>query len=51
MLAGGGEAIADIDVLRHQSGVLGAVASPPTVWRSLAEVTPAALARIERGGP
>jgi hypothetical protein len=30
MLADGGEAIADIDVLRHQSQVLGAVASPPT---------------------
>lgn len=26
----GGEAIADIDVLRHQAGVLGPVASPPT---------------------
>ena len=30
MLADGGEAIADLDVLRHQSQVLGAVASPPT---------------------
>lgn len=39
MLADGAEAIADIDVLRHQSGVLGPVASPPTVWRSLDEVT------------
>lgn len=29
MLADSGEAIADIDVLRHQAGVLGAVASPP----------------------
>ena len=48
MLAGGGEAIADIDVLRHQTGVLGPVASPPTVWRALDEVTPAALARVER---
>jgi hypothetical protein len=33
MLADGGEAIADIDVLRHQAGVLGKVASAPTVWR------------------
>jgi len=31
MLADGGEAIADIDVLRHQGGVLGPVASPPTL--------------------
>ena len=46
MLADGGEAIADIDVLRHQSGVLGPVASPPTVWRSLDEVTPARLKKI-----
>jgi hypothetical protein len=43
-----GRPIADIDVLRHQAGMLGAVASPPTVWRALDEVTPAApLARIE----
>jgi len=47
MLADGGEAIADIDVLRHQSSVLGAVASPPTVWRALDELTPVTLRRIE----
>jgi len=47
MLADGGEAIADIDVLRHQSPVLGPVASAPTVWRALAELTPAQLRRIE----
>ena len=29
MLTAGGEAIADIDILRHQVGVLGPVASPP----------------------
>lgn len=46
MLADGGEAIADIDVLRHQSCVLGPVASPPTVWRTLDEVTPARLQKI-----
>lgn len=46
MLADGGEAIADIDVLRHQREVLGAVASPPTVWRALDEVTPARLKKI-----
>ena len=45
LLADGGEAIADIDVLRHQ--VLGPVASAPTVWRALNELTPAALRRVE----
>jgi len=48
MLADGGEAIADIDVLRHQGQVLGPVASAPTVWRALDELTPAALGRVER---
>jgi len=46
LIAGGGEAIADIDVLRHQGEVLGSVASAPTVWRALDEVTPAAAKRI-----
>ncbi|WP_248583502.1 IS1380 family transposase [Nocardioides sp. InS609-2] len=46
MLADGGEAIADIDVLRHQAPVLGAVASPPTVWRTLNAVTPGRLKQI-----
>lgn len=41
MIADGGEAIADIDVLRHQDQVLGPVASAPTVWRALDELTPA----------
>lgn len=39
MLADGGETISDIGVLRHQSEVLGPVASAPTVWRTLDEVT------------
>ena len=47
MITGGGEAIADIDTLRHQEQVLGPVASPPTVWRALDELTPAASKRIE----
>ena len=47
MLAGGGEAIADIDVLRHQGEVLGPVASAPTVWRALDELSPARLRKIE----
>jgi hypothetical protein len=46
MLADGGEAIVDIDVLRYQSGVLGPVASPPTVWRTLKQVTPGRLKKI-----
>lgn len=46
MLADGGEAIADIDVLRHQAGVLGPVASAPTVWRTLKQVTPGRLKKI-----
>jgi len=48
MIAAGGEAIADIDTLRHQEQVLGSVASPPTVWRALHELTPAALGRVEQ---
>jgi hypothetical protein len=48
LLADGGEAIADIDVLRHQGLVLGPVASAPTVWRALDELTPAALKRVDR---
>lgn len=48
MLADGGEAIADIDVLRHQRPLLGSVASAPTVWRSLAELSPARLAAIDK---
>ena len=48
MLTAGGEAIADIDTLRHQTSVLGPVASPATVWRTLDEMTPAALCRVEK---
>jgi hypothetical protein len=48
MLVAGGEAIADIDTLRHQSRLLGRVASPPTVWRTLDEATPAMLIRVEK---
>ena len=47
MLADGGEAISDINVLRHQSQVLGPVASAPTVWRVLDEITPAKLRKIQ----
>jgi len=47
MLAAGGEGISDIAVLRHQEQVLGPVASAPTVWRTLDELTPARLRAIE----
>src|SRR3954447_21213885 len=46
MIADGGEAICDIDLLRHQEQVLGAVASPATCWRALDEIGPAQLRRI-----
>lgn len=48
MLTAGGEAITDIDSLRYQRQVLGPVASPPTVWRTLDELTPGALRRLEK---
>jgi hypothetical protein len=48
LIADGGEAIADIDVLRHQSEVFGPVASDTTAWRALDEVGVAQLRRIAR---
>ena len=46
MLADGGEAIADLAVLRDQAEVFGPVASDPTAWRLLAGIDEAALARL-----
>jgi hypothetical protein len=46
MLADGGEAIADLAVLRNQPGLFGLVASDATAWRVLDGIDPAALARI-----
>ncbi|MGX7669202.1 IS1380 family transposase [Plantactinospora sp. DSM 117369] len=46
MIADGGEAICDIDVLRHQHEVFGSVASDTTVWRALDEIGTAQLRRI-----
>jgi hypothetical protein len=46
MLANGGEAIADLAVLRDQAGVFGPVASTPTAWRLLADTDEAALASL-----
>ena len=45
MLVAGGEAIADIDTLRHEP-VWGAVASPATVWRALDQINSTMLNRI-----
>ena len=49
MLADGGEAIADLAVLRDQAELFGPVASDPTAWRVLAGIDAAALARLRRG--
>jgi hypothetical protein len=46
MVTAGGQAIGDIDTMRHQGQVLGPVASPPTAWRALDELTAASLKRI-----
>jgi hypothetical protein len=46
LIADGGEAICDIDVLRHQNEVFGPVASDTTVWRALDEIGPTQLRRI-----
>ena len=47
MLTDGGESISDIGVLRHQSDALGPVASAPTVWRTLNEVTAGKRKKIQ----
>jgi hypothetical protein len=46
MLADGGEAIADLALLRDQAEVFGPVASTATAWRLLAGIDPAALAAL-----
>jgi hypothetical protein len=46
MIADGGEAIADLAVLRDQADLFGAVASDPTAWRVLSGVDDTALARL-----
>ncbi|MFJ5726255.1 IS1380 family transposase [Streptomyces sp. NPDC093149] len=46
MLADGGEAIADLAVLRDQREVFGPVASTPTAWRLLAAVDERTLDRL-----
>jgi hypothetical protein len=46
MLADGGEAIADLGVLRHQRALFGQVASDATAWRVLADLDDGALSRL-----
>ena len=48
MLADGGEAIADLAVLRNQSALFGPVASDPTAWRLLSNLDAAVLARLRQ---
>ena len=50
MIAGGGDAISDLAVLRNQPDLFGEVASTPTAWRTL-EAIDAAAPREDRGGP
>jgi hypothetical protein len=47
MLAGGGETISDVAVLRDQPELFGEVASHPTVWRTLEAIDEATLGRIK----
>src|SRR5215213_7707959 len=47
MIAGGGETISDLAVLRNQPALFGDVASHPTAWRTLEAIDEAALERIK----
>jgi len=46
MLADGGEAIADLAVLRDQPGLFGPVASDPTAWRLLSQLDATMLSAL-----
>jgi hypothetical protein len=46
MLADGGEAIADLAVLRDQGQLFGPVASDPTAWRLLSDIDSGMLGRL-----
>jgi len=48
MIADGGEAICDIDALRHQHELFGPVASDTTVWRALDEIGAVQARRIAK---
>jgi hypothetical protein len=47
MIADGGEAIADLAVLRDQPSLFGPVASDPTAWRLLSKMDGEVLARLQ----
>jgi Transposase DDE domain group 1 len=47
-IADGGEAIADLAVLRDQADLFGPVASDPTAWRLLSAMDDAALGRLRQ---
>src|SRR3982751_1941256 len=47
MLADGGEAIADLAVLRNQQALFGTVASDPTAWRLLSQLDATMLAELQ----
>ncbi len=46
MLAGGGESCADIEALRAQERLFGAVPSDSTLYRTFRQITPATLGRL-----
>ena len=48
MIADGGQAIADLAVLRNQPGLFGQVASPATCWRVLDLVDASALVELKQ---
>ena len=48
LIADGGEAIADLAVLRNQPGLFGLVASPATCWRVLDAVDADMLAALKQ---
>lgn len=48
MLAGGGECVADMAVLRDQPALFGAVASGPTIWRAVAGIDAEVLDALRR---
>jgi len=48
MLAGGGEACADIEFLRAEEHLFGNVASDSTLWRTFHEITPATRDEVKR---
>ena len=49
MLAGGGEACADIEHLRSQSSLFGSVPSAPTLYRTFRDISPAILKGLWEG--